>query len=238
LAQSSPRNDVLVTRPEPGASETAERVRALGFNPVVAPLMEIRTAPTRLPAADCLQAVLVTSRNAIAALSPAYTGLMIFAVGDATAELARQSRFRDVISASGNAEDLVRLAAQRLDTAAGALLLATGSGQGGALATALRGSGFKVYRRVVYGSQRVRTMPAPARAALLRSSLRAVLFFSSATARVFVERLLEIGGAPDLADVDAIAISRGCAACLVRLPWRDVRIAVRPSQEDVLAQLR
>ena len=40
---------VLITRPEPGASETAARVAALGYRPVVAPLLEIRTAARDLP---------------------------------------------------------------------------------------------------------------------------------------------------------------------------------------------
>ena len=37
------RGTILITRPEPAATETAVRVTAMGFHPVVAPMMTIRT---------------------------------------------------------------------------------------------------------------------------------------------------------------------------------------------------
>ena len=44
---------VLVTRPEPGASRTATRLRAAGHVPVVLPLSEVRPAPpARIEAKD------------------------------------------------------------------------------------------------------------------------------------------------------------------------------------------
>ncbi|MBX6747830.1 MAG: uroporphyrinogen-III synthase, partial [Acetobacteraceae bacterium] len=40
---------VLVTRPEPGAEETARRLVALGFRPVLAPALVLEPRPFRLP---------------------------------------------------------------------------------------------------------------------------------------------------------------------------------------------
>ena len=42
---------LLVTRPEPDASETAARLRALDIEAVVSPLLLARTLTTTLPAA-------------------------------------------------------------------------------------------------------------------------------------------------------------------------------------------
>ena len=36
---------VWVTRAQPGAAATAERLRAMGYEPLVAPLLEVRTLP-------------------------------------------------------------------------------------------------------------------------------------------------------------------------------------------------
>ena len=40
---------MLVTRPEPEAGETAARLGALDIDPVVVPLLELKTLPTSLP---------------------------------------------------------------------------------------------------------------------------------------------------------------------------------------------
>ena len=54
------RDHILITRPEPGGSETATLVAALGWVPVLAPALVLAPRPPRaLPAA---QAVLLTSR--------------------------------------------------------------------------------------------------------------------------------------------------------------------------------
>ncbi len=101
---------VWVTRAEPGAARTADRLAALGFEPVVAPLLEIRPLA---PAVDLdgVSALVFTSRNgveAFAALSQE-RALPVFTVGDATAEAARALGFGAVRSADGALVDLATL---------------------------------------------------------------------------------------------------------------------------------
>ncbi|MDA8251716.1 MAG: uroporphyrinogen-III synthase, partial [Rhodospirillales bacterium] len=120
-----------MTRPQPGASETAARLRALGRDAVLAPMLAIRPRPLSL--AFRPQAVLVTSGNAIAALPAALHALPLLAVGDATAARAAAAGFGDVHSAGRDATALAALAARLCRPQAGPLLLASGAGQGGAL---------------------------------------------------------------------------------------------------------
>ena len=101
------RRCVLITRPEPGAGETAERIRQLGFEPVQAPMLRVKVLPVRLPGG--VQAILVTSGNAIAGLSEIDRSIRLLAVGDATADRARAAGFTDVTSAGGDAGDLAEL---------------------------------------------------------------------------------------------------------------------------------
>jgi uroporphyrinogen-III synthase len=103
---------VLVTRPEPGASRTAARLRALGIVPVVLPLS--RTVPLPVePLPALFDAVLATSANALRHapdhLVQGLSGLPLLAIGGATATAARQRGFRAVTSADGSAADLVQL---------------------------------------------------------------------------------------------------------------------------------
>lgn len=228
---------MLVTRPEAGAAETAERVAAMGFAPVLAPVLAIAPLPARLPPAAELQAVLLTSGNALPALGPAYHGVPVLAVGDATAAKARAAGFADVTSAGRNAEALAGLVRARCRPQGRLLLLPTARGEGLALAGALRADGFAVARRTVYAAVPQKTLPAAAQAALSRGAVAAALFFSPASARRFTKLLLAALPAECLNAVDALALSPAVAAPLAPLPWRRLRVADRPSQDALLTLL-
>jgi uroporphyrinogen-III synthase len=228
----------LITRPEPGASETAARVAALGYRPVVAPLLEISTLQATLPPSAHVQAILATSGNAIPALPVSHRHLPLFAVGEATAERARAAGFVHVSSADGDSSALAALVAQSCDRCAGPLLFACGRDQGQALAGDLRARGFAVVRRVVYAASPPGTLPETARAAFASGSLTAALFFSAETARHCVRLLRAAGLHEAVRSVDALAIGRAAAVALQELPWRRTSVAAQPNQDAMLALLR
>ncbi len=229
LTLTGPRS-VLITRAE-GHSE-ALRLRHLGFTPLAAPLFRVIARPVSAPPE--VQAVLVTSRNALAGLAP-FAGKLL-AVGDATAAQAVARGFSDVESAAGDAVALAALAARRLDPAAGPVVLATGAGQGHALAADLRGRGFRVIRRVCYATHPVRRFPDQAQIALRSGALHAILFLSAETAACFV-RLLPPECNDMLASVKALAIGKTTADALGGLPWLAVSRAATPTLDGVLALL-
>lgn len=229
---------VLITRPEPGASQTAARVAALGFRPIVAPLLEIRALRTALPAATSVQAIVVTSGNAIACLPPSHRQLPLLAVGAASADSARGAGFATVASADGDAQALAALSSVACRPGAGPLLLAASRGQGISLAAELRLRGFRVIRRSVYAAAPVETLPEPARAALAQGAIGAALFFSAETARHAVRLLRSAGLDSAVRNVDAVAIGQAAAVALQPLPWRQLHVASRPNQDAMLALLR
>jgi uroporphyrinogen-III synthase len=232
------RDAILITRPEPAARETAALIEALGLRPVVAPLLEVRLLAARLTAPERLAAILLTSGNAVASIPPAYRALPVLTVGAATASLARAAGMTSVSSADGDATALAALTRRLVRPDAGAVLLATGQGQGLALATELREAGYRVVRRVVYRARPVAELPAAAVAALRDERLRAVLFFSAETARCFA-RLVRRGGlAEALRGRDAITIGPSAAMALKGLAWAAIRVARAPNQDEMLALLR
>jgi uroporphyrinogen-III synthase len=234
----APASSVLITRPEPGAGETAARVASLGFVPIIAPVIRIEPTPAHLPAAAALAGVLVTSGNAVALLPAAFHAARLFAVGDATAERARAAGFTQVLSAAGDAETLARFVTRRQSPRDGTLLLVTGHGQGKLLAAALRQAGFRVGRRVVYAALPIRDLPPAAATGLRAGRVRAALFFSAETARQFVRLVQRAGLTGTLAGVEAISIGRPAAVALEVLPWRGIHVAAQPTQDDMLALLR
>jgi uroporphyrinogen-III synthase len=85
---------VLVLRPEPGASATVERARALGFDAVAVPLFEIEPLEWEAPDPDAFDGLLLTSANAVGSACSELRHLPVYAVGEATAEAARAAGLR------------------------------------------------------------------------------------------------------------------------------------------------
>jgi hypothetical protein len=130
---------VWITRARPGALATAERVRDLGFEVLVDPLLVVETLDAELDLSH-VTALAFTSANgveAFARLSDA-RGLPVFAVGRATAKAAHVEGFASVSSADGDVEDLCDLIAAG---AAGPVLWAGAKEPAGDLVGMLRGCG-------------------------------------------------------------------------------------------------
>ncbi|MEJ6789677.1 uroporphyrinogen-III synthase [Brevundimonas sp. BR2-1] len=163
---------VWVTRAEPGATRTAARLTALGFEAVVAPLLEIRPLAARVDL-DGVTALAFTSRNgveAFAGLSPE-RGLPVFAVGDATAAAARFCGFGKVRSAHGALADLAALLAAEAPTEG--LLLAPGAVEpAGDLAALLEGR-LRARALPIYEAVETDVAPPPSFDAVLIQSARA-----------------------------------------------------------------
>ncbi|WP_165585435.1 uroporphyrinogen-III synthase [Roseococcus sp. SYP-B2431] len=223
---------VLITRPEPGAAETAARVRALGWRPVLAPALVLAPRPFRPTRA---QALLLTSRAAARALTP--WDIPVVAVGEATAEAARARGFSEVRAADGDAAAMTAFCAAHLDPAAGPLLLAVGEGYSVELAAALRARGFRVTRRLAYAAAESADFPAEAAAALRNREVSHALFFSPRSAGCSVRALTASGLSEALRGIEAIAIAPRVAAVLDGLPWCSVRTARRPDQDHILELL-
>ena len=204
-----------------------------GFDPVVAPMLAVRPGAVRTRLA--FDAILLTSRNAVPSVPAWYRTVPVLAVGSATAERARAAGFATVLDADGDAAALADLA--KCACAPGArLLFVHARGQGDVLAASLAAAGFRVQRRRGYAVASVRKFPAAAAAALQAGGVRAAMFLSAETARAFV-RLIPRTLRPSVTEVDAVAIGEAAANALGPLPWRRVRVSIRPTLDHVLALL-
>nr|WP_294527348.1 uroporphyrinogen-III synthase [uncultured Rhodopila sp.] len=229
---------ILITRPEPGASQTAERIAAMGFVPVVAPVLAVTGVDATLQLPDQIAATVITSRNAVPACPAALFARPVFAVGSATASCASAAGFIRVIDADGDASVLAPLIAKALAPASGSLFLPTGRGQGTALADSLRKLGFRVIRRVAYQAASVPSLPQEAVFGLQQGQLTAAMFFSTETARHFVRLVLEAGLGEAVSNVEAVSISERPVMALKRLTWRRISVAAKPNQDAMLALLQ
>lgn len=97
-------SQVLVLRPEPGAAATLAKARAKGLDAVAVPLFQIEPVAWQAPGPGRFDGLLLTSANAVRWGGPAFgelRGLKVYAVGEATAQAAREAGFS--IAATGDA---------------------------------------------------------------------------------------------------------------------------------------
>ncbi len=188
---------VLVTRPEPGASATAERLRERGHEAVKLPLTQIEAiVPEWRPDAAKYDAVAATSGNALRSapddLLRQFTGIPFFAVGARTAEAAREAGFSDVREGGGTADTLAGDIAGALPHGSRVLYLA-GRVRTGDLAGDLARRGLQVDTLETYDTVAAEIDEAALARAAGDTGFDAVLVHSAEGAR----RLAELAGAAE-----------------------------------------
>lgn len=229
----------LVTRPRTEAAELADALAQRGIAAVMEPLLDIRYRSGSTPDLAEVQAVLCTSANgvrALARLSPE-RDLPLLAVGETTAARAGAEGFAQIASASGNVDDLVRLAADRLRPEAGRLLHVAGSIVAGDLAGMLRERGFTVERAVLYEACPAQALSAATARALAAGTIDFALFFSPRTAAVFTRLVMQAGLPDAMPFLTVVSISAAADSGLGPLRFRDRHVAERPDQAHLLAVL-
>lgn len=233
---------LIVTRPEPEASRTAEALRALGHEPILSPALDIVLDP-QAPIPDApFQAVLVTSGNAARALAanPALERLAqlpLLAVGDRTALLARRAGFQKARSAAGDAAALVALAEEMLDPEAGPLLYAAGEHRSAELDALLAPSGFTVFTSIVYRSEARVRLSDQAVVALSHRQADGILIYSRRSASAFALALRAERLAPLGSSVVCYALSNEAAEPLGGVLDGPTIVAERPDQLSLFAAL-
>ena len=102
----------MILRPEPGASATFDKASAQGLSPVKLPMFAVEPLPWSPPAdLSLFDGLLVTSANAIREAGEALgrlKPLAVYAVGPATAALARDAGFEVAETGSAGLDALLR----------------------------------------------------------------------------------------------------------------------------------
>ena len=211
---------VLILRPEPGASETAERARALGLEAISAPIFTIGAIDWQAPEAEAFDAVLLTSANA-----PRWAGhkllrfthLPCYAVGEATAAAAAGAGFRDLRT---GASDGTAVAALMERDGVRAAFHPCGRDH-----ITLNARSTRIERRIVYQAQALTALPEG-----LDGS--ALVLVHSPRSAAQLARLVEEAGAPK--DCIALIAISDAAAQAAGPGWKAKSVAREPRDHALL----
>jgi uroporphyrinogen-III synthase len=213
---------VLILRPQPGANDSAERARARGLEPVVAPLFTIEPLEWSAPPADRFDAVLFTSANGAREGGPAlagFRGLPCYAVGEATAAAAAEAGFTLVRAGSSDGAAVVQMMAR--DGIKRAFHPAA------AETSSVADGGIEIERAAVYSSRAADRLSDVAVAAIHAGAV--ALLHSPRAAALFSDQVGERRAQTRIAAIsDAAAAAAGTG-------WAGVSVAVEPRDEALLA---
>ena len=230
---------ILVTRPRPDGEATAARLRAKGFEVLLAPMLRFEPVAFHDDPDAHYGAVIVTSANALRAIEAKLEGshllgLPLFAVGEHTAQAARAAGFAKVISAASDAAGLrerilASVKAKALKKTSPLLFLA-----GADLARDLPGElgerGFTVVTQTTYRMVALSSLPDETRAAFAANGIEAVLHYSRRSARAFIEAVRGAG-----VEISALSLPQCCLSAGIATVLRDAgasQVAVASSPDE------
>ena len=226
---------VLVTRARDDGRRTAGKLAARGHEAVLAPVIEI--VPTGEPApAGSYDALVVTSAHAGAALlSLADKQKPVFAVGERTAEAAREAGFACVVAGEGDALSLSGLIRNTLSPGL-ALLHVAARDRTDEPAASLRAAGFIVRPWEAYEARAAHDLPLATIAALRTGQIGAALHYSRRSAELFVRLAEQAGLASALRALPHLCLSADVAAPLEAAGVAPLK-AQEPSEDALLGLL-
>jgi uroporphyrinogen-III synthase len=222
---------IWITRAQPGAQATAERVTALGLEALVAPVLAVRDLPTVIDLAG-VGALAFTSANAVRAFVARceVRDLPVFTVGAATAAAAAAAGFGEIASADGAVNELAGLIKDRAANLNEVVLHPGASEPAKDLSGVLNATGVEARTLALY-----ETVPVEVPRSVLDGvgTISAVLVHSPKAAR----RLAAILADRPLSHLTAYALSPEVCAPLAGLGLAQMIAAPLPTEDALLSLL-
>lgn len=224
---------VLILRPVEDVAETAAMVTAAGFDPLVSPLMTIVDTHNTLPEASHVHALIFSSGHGVRAFArlrpnPLWWDKTVYAVGEHTATIARQSGFKTIVTANGMMAGLIPLI-KADGVSPDHILHVRGADIRADPAQDLPG----VRALVLYKAVAAETLPVEITQALRGGGVRAVLFYSARSAAIFMDLVKKSGLSADINGVRALCLAHSVLESIPMLNRASIRIASTPDQDGM-----
>ena len=232
---------ILLTRPREDSERLAQRLQQSGHQCVNEPLLTITPMVTPTPDLKNVQAVMLTSANALAFLKASdhsdLLKLSCYCVGTSTAEAARAFGFSKAVDVSGDGLALARYIAAKLQPSDGRILHITGRDSDKRSYDILQNAGFAVQSWITYAAETATSLTPATLDLWQRGDIDGVLLFSTRTAATLKTLVLQHELQSCCKKMFAIGMSGMVIAALSDLPWRQTKAALEPTEDSLLEQV-
>lgn len=227
---------LLLTRPQEDSQLLAARLGETGIETLISPIITISPVeeahfPSALP-----DGIIITSRHALAHITmpEAWHSLPVYAVGESTAQHAREKGFHHIAAVAENAAALAGILQQA--TKLSTLLYISGDVIRFDFAGALASFHMHVERLITYYSLPAPVLPQEVADAIKHRTIHGAVFFSHRTASHFHSLCNRAGISPSLEDMDAFCLSADIADALPG--WRNAIISQTPDMPGMLDAIK
>lgn len=225
--------NIIITRPMEDALPLADKLKAMGHEVVIAPVLQIvARADVEIPQRP-YQAICLTSANGVRVLENVdlFKDIPVLAVGPQSKQVAVDRGFLHVQAKGGDVVGLAAHVAATLRPSDGPLLYISGSQTSGDLEGKLRDASFDVDRVITYDAK-------PADLSGNESEIKtsqAVFLYSPRSAKLWVQNMNNLHLQHVAATLIHICLSPAIAACLPE-SWPRC-IAESPTEAALIAAL-
>lgn len=232
---------VLVTRAEPAASKTRERLISAGYEPIIMPIFTLVDLGSPLPE-HLFDGVIFTSANAVEVLKSrdwkdAAANGTAYCVGSKTAKAAQDIGFKKCIVASGGGAALCKQMAALNLPETSKFLYPTTPDRSFDMADQLGAMGFAVDLVELYQIRKVAFQKSLIANAIKECKNGAVLVYSARSAEYLAELLDAEDEISDFSAISLIGISKTATNIMLKYPWRNVYVSNIPDEETMLSLL-
>lgn len=224
---------VIVTRTQPGADETAANLTALGYQPVVSPMLRIVETGLDTDLLTGVRDLIFTSANGVRAFVSSGRPAAAFAawcVGPSTSVAAREAGFARVVEGDGDAEDLAQLILTARAELSGPALHIANDAAAGHLVAALQAAGMDVRFAAPYRTEAAPSLSSEAMEAIAAGGAAVLIHSAKGAAAIAAS-----GAALDQAWL--VAISEAAARPLEGRPRKGLKLAARPNEDALMSAL-
>lgn len=235
---------ILVTRPQPAASETASQLRSLNYEVFEAPLFDLEAVPFDKKIVPSVEGLIFTSAHAVEFFAPTQNPSPplsqverpqpVFAIGPRTAAAAKAAGFSNITQFDGDRDGLIAAIASNFSGRT--LLHPRGAHHAGNIAGALQKRGIAASDLVVYEARAVPTLPQSARK-FLTLERGIVLFFSRRAAETFTDLTRRSGEQGGTSNLIGLCLSDQVALGLKTDQWMRIYSSKTPSVAGILTIL-
>ena len=177
---------ILLTRPQELSQKIAQDLAKKNLSSLIQPLFSIIQIDN-LPPIKKLQAVLITSQNAVFALTKLAIAkdILVLTIGKKTAFEAKKLGYQNIISANNSAASLLDLAITTLTKGDGLILYLSGEIITLDLTKKLQDLGFKAKKIMVYKTKESQNLLPKTIDEITSGSVAEIWFYSKRTAEIF-----------------------------------------------------
>lgn len=230
---------ILITRPEIDALETAKILNQKGYESFCESFLKIIYRDCKIPNLEKFETVIFTSRHAVHAFcqNTDERNISVLTVGDKTAEEAEKNNFKNIQSASGDLDDLVQLLSRNVSDKP--YLYARGQEVSACLVGSL--PKLDIEEVILYHTEKQQEISLGGAEMLKNMAFSHVLFYSKRTAESFVAAIeahpQKLALFEGFKGAKALCLGSSMVEYLSVLPWRSIDVADKPNQEALLALL-